>query len=282
VAAEFAFAQPGARQDIALLFGPPPGYSQPLYSQPVAAGSDYVFFEGEPISLKVSLANWSARVLTLRTQGVEVAEAVNVELISAGSGEMRSRDATLRLSRELLIYSESAAIAAAWGVDVVLQPKWYVSSVADLEIAAPLPAGSYRLKMIDAGVGCEPQCSVTMGGSGEFRFVVRAVLGLTEQLDRLMKRAYRSLMLGEYAEVDGHLGEVLKLYPAASAAYQALGRKAEALGRPEEAADAFERGAQLLERGEDVLRPAASARAAFGSMRSDAQAARAAAKSRTR
>ena len=282
VATGFAVAEPDPRQDIVLLFGPPPGYSQPIYSQPAAAGSDYVFFEGEPISLKVSLANWSARILTLRTPAIGPAADVNVQLIRVASGETSSQAAKLRLSPTLSIYGESAGITASWGTNVVLQPKWYVSSVADIETAAPLAPGGYRLKMIDAGVGCEPQCAVTIGGSGEFRFELRAVLGLKEQLDRLMKRAYRSLLLGDYADVDEHLAQVLKLYPAASATYQALGMKAQAMNRLEEAADAFERGAVLLERGEDALRPAASARAALGSMREEAQTARAAAKSRTR
>lgn len=280
--AGFAVAKAGARQDIVVVFGPAPGYAGPIYSQPVAAGSDYLFFEGEPISLKVSLANWSARVLTLRTEGVALAGAVNVQLIKVGSGETISQRAQLRLSPELSISGESAGSTAGWGVNVVLQPRWYVSVVADLETPAPLPAGGYRLKMIAAGVGCEPQCAVTMGGSGEFRFEVRAVRGLTEQLDRLIKRAYRSLGRGEYVDVDDHLGQALKLYPAASAAYQVLGRKALEMGRLGEAADAFERGATLLERGEDALRPPASARLALGSMRDEARTARAAAKTGTR
>lgn len=238
--------------DLRLFLGPGIGYSVPIYGRRPDPGADYIYFEGDPITLRVSVTNWSRRPVTLKTAAASLTQALRVELVRLDRAT-RTESTTLRFDRDAFVQAAGLRTPTAWGTDVVLQPRWSFGATATVDFAGPAGVGRYGIEVTGVSFGCEPACAV-LPGATDFRFEIKPADTLSEKVDRHLLRALRLQAFGRYGEAAAEVREALSLYPTASGAYQVLGLNAGGQGRWNEAAEAYERATHLLESGQDELR----------------------------
>jgi hypothetical protein len=204
-----------------------------------------VFFENEPILIRLEIANPFEAHHTLLTAAADVREAVRVRTLHNGE----RADIPVVVSPQGWRRDRSSVTPLTWAQGMAIGPggtlRW------DVEVLGrPLQPGFYRLEF--AVLATDEQSRPIAPRAPTFEFEVRQALGADEPeiLRRAAERHYRAK---EYSEAEQKVAQLLQRHPSSFAAYLILGRIEQSRGRPAASEQHVARALAILESGADSL-----------------------------
>jgi hypothetical protein len=220
-----AAAQSGASASPLVLVVGVGDYSGETYTAGPLPPASYVFFEAEPVTMDVRIANWGTSRATLRVDG-----RASDELLSAS---VTRDDVRVHVplhvpdvvSRELLSGRVNARLDPAMEIEAGDALRWRVA-IGDSD----LPPGIYRLEVSTPLTDAEGR--PVRGRATEFAFEVRARAS-AEPAELARREAERFTAAGDFAHARPAVARLEGIYPASVAVHLIRGRIADAEGDPE-------------------------------------------------
>jgi hypothetical protein len=225
------------------------GYVERQYAKLDAAAGDYLYLEGEPISFRVGLRNGGTEPISLYLDKKAIDKGIHVELGNVTDKTWTPIPASFtRVSRPSVVTS---GVIQSEVRRVEIAPQAFGALGAWLISSAPGP-GTYQLRFTGFNSSCEPRC-IVVNHAGLLRFEVRSTKELREQLDFLVRRAWRALDAGDAKRAKPLIEEILKLHPPSVPGYRLKGRYLERIGDRADASAAHAEALRLLKSRADTL-----------------------------
>jgi hypothetical protein len=215
------------------------------YVAPPTPPARHVYFAGEPIYLRIAVANRDNAAQTLDVGRGPFDQSLEVSVVTAPPG---AGDVVLRRVGAGELLDGGRVREAEWQGIVDVPAEGEVRVYATLGTRGPMPPGVYDLRIVPRNASRDLRLNSTI-----VRFEVRPVTTQAERAEVIRRRmesaeTYRQDVLAERL---AH--ELLEMYPASASAYHVKALVAERRGRPEEAAAALETALQLVRTKKDVL-----------------------------
>ncbi len=221
------------------------------YTPPPAEGAYFVFFQGEPITVRLDILNEGSKKAMVVANELRPEEAFRMTVLKAPTPEVKGR-LGIEVSPSVKLILPKTAISAEWSERIELPPRsrlYFEARVTSEQEA--LPPGIYHLKF---------RCRLKSASGKEipahseiFQFEIRAVETFEDRLEVLRRQAARLSTRGEYEEAEKKLDELLLLYPNSSHSYIEKGNMAMVQGKKDEAAKAYQRALDLLQSRMDTI-----------------------------
>ena len=213
-------------------------YSGETYTSGPAPPAGYVFFQGEPVTMDVRIANWGSAGTTMSTRAMAPRDLFTIRARRNGvEFPLRIQDAGAS-AREMLSGSEPVPFASGWMLAAGDALRWRVALAgtvnADVNADANAAADADVLEPGVYHVDVEAHATDGQGlrirrQAGEFTFEVRPrIVGLAAELAR--REAERWTAAGDFARARPAVARLEQLYPDSVAVHLIRSRIADAEG----------------------------------------------------
>lgn len=223
----------------AVLLVAPAEYFGTTYVAPPAERSAYVFFVGEPFTLRVQVVNRGSSEITLRAKAPSADTTLSANSASPGI-QLVVRPETF-LTRDTGVVNE-----VAWIPEFRLQPGEGLMWLADVTAAVPGEhLLDFNVQLVDGDdLPISPQAN-------RLAFEIRATSADTV-VERNWREASRAFVRGDNENANRLLDSVLRNNPQSHAAYVLRGQIAQRTGARAQAVEAYSQALVLLESGADT------------------------------
>jgi len=221
-------------------------YYEVEYVPPPLLPARGVVFAGEPLQLRVDIANPYHAAETITTNDLSGEQAFSVAMTRGPEGAAVPT-LTAPTAGRLSAYPVNREVA--WGDDIVIPIGGTVTFDVSIRTAPSTPAGVYELRITPNLTAS----SKILGVGAIVRYEVRTPSTFADQVELLRRQMMREYNHDKPAATEAACNALLEKYPVSAAAYRVKGFLAAAAGHKQEAIDALGKARALVASGQDEL-----------------------------
>jgi hypothetical protein len=234
-----------AQQPTLVLLSGVGDYFGETYTTGPVAPAEYVFFEGEPVTMELRIANWGSAIATLVSPLATSREFFTIKVSHDGVPVMPQVVIASAIERETLRGPETVAPAARMAIEPGDAFVWRVAIGR-----GDLAAGVYR---VDVGTGAVEATGQTVREEApRFIFEVRPRSAVAPA-ELARREAERLTAAGDFASAKVAVSELERIYPDSVAVHLIRSRIADAEGEAVTYAREIELAREFLRRDRDRL-----------------------------